>query len=298
MGNQVPRFLRYDLTLTASSVEKLEQVEAAANLLGVQAWRGVAKLREFLGAPGANDARDAADSLGRAISRRLWHPRHRALSQGTRADGSLCDFCSQIDNTLALLLGILPDERRNEALRFCRGPSGLWPTNRSGWQGGSIGERVRHDPRLPIVAGSPGLSDLCARAIFAQQTADDGIDYIRRHYGQMLDENSETFSECWSTSADEATCKSQDWGGALAATLIEEVVGLRPVAHGCGRLVWRPPACRLTYAEGRLDTPLGPVSVRWEAGGALRYDVPEGVSLEIRTGTEAVMVHGPSHVNT
>jgi alanine racemase len=37
MGNQVPLFLRYDLTLTASSVEKLEQVEAAANLLGAPA---------------------------------------------------------------------------------------------------------------------------------------------------------------------------------------------------------------------------------------------------------------------
>jgi len=147
---------------------------------------------------------------------------------------------------------------------------------------GAIGERIRHDPRLPVVAGSPGLSGLCARAIFAQQTADDGIDYIRRHYGQMLDENGGTFSECWATPADEAACKSQGWGGTLAATLIEEVVGLRPVEPGCGRLVWRPPVCRLSFAEGRFDTPRGPVAVRWEADGALRYDVPEGVSLEIR----------------
>ena len=135
---------------------------------------------------------------------------------------------------------------------------------------------------IRVVAGSPGLSDLCARAIFAQQTADDGIDYIRRHYGQMLDENGGTFSECWSTPEDEAACKSQGWGGTLAATLIEEVVGLRPVAPGCRRLVWRPPVCRLSFAEGRLDTPRGPVTVRWEADGALRYDVPEGVRLEIR----------------
>ena len=37
MGNQVPLFLDYDLTLTASSVEKLEQVEAAAARRGVTA---------------------------------------------------------------------------------------------------------------------------------------------------------------------------------------------------------------------------------------------------------------------
>ena len=37
LGNQVPLFLKYDLTLTASSVEKLEQVEAAAEAMGVTA---------------------------------------------------------------------------------------------------------------------------------------------------------------------------------------------------------------------------------------------------------------------
>ena len=37
LGNQVPLFLQHDLTLTASSVEKLQQIEAAAAEMGVQA---------------------------------------------------------------------------------------------------------------------------------------------------------------------------------------------------------------------------------------------------------------------
>ena len=37
IGNQVPLFLEYDLTLTASSVEKLGQIEAAARAMGVRA---------------------------------------------------------------------------------------------------------------------------------------------------------------------------------------------------------------------------------------------------------------------
>lgn len=37
IGNQVPTFLEYDLTLTASSVEKLEQIDAAAEKMGVRA---------------------------------------------------------------------------------------------------------------------------------------------------------------------------------------------------------------------------------------------------------------------
>ncbi len=36
-GNQIPLFLKYDLTLTASSVEKLEQIDQAAAALGVTA---------------------------------------------------------------------------------------------------------------------------------------------------------------------------------------------------------------------------------------------------------------------
>lgn len=37
LGNQVPLFLDYDLTITASSVEKIAQVEQAAKAMGVQA---------------------------------------------------------------------------------------------------------------------------------------------------------------------------------------------------------------------------------------------------------------------
>lgn len=37
IGNQIPLFLEYDLTLTASSVDKLGQIEAAARAMGVRA---------------------------------------------------------------------------------------------------------------------------------------------------------------------------------------------------------------------------------------------------------------------
>ncbi len=37
IGNQVPHFLKHDLTLTASSVEKIEQIDAAAQQMGVTA---------------------------------------------------------------------------------------------------------------------------------------------------------------------------------------------------------------------------------------------------------------------
>jgi alanine racemase len=37
IGNQVPNFLKYDLTLTASSIEKLQQIEEASQQMGVTA---------------------------------------------------------------------------------------------------------------------------------------------------------------------------------------------------------------------------------------------------------------------
>jgi hypothetical protein len=49
------------------------------------------------------------------------------------------DFCSQVDNALALQLGLLPAPKSEAAYRFCAGRSGTWP--RHSW-GAAIGNLV------------------------------------------------------------------------------------------------------------------------------------------------------------
>ena len=266
------------------------------NLLTIQAWRCIAKMRRFLELPDDEGAEGAAESLARAVVKIVWHPQHGALSQGTRADGSLLDFCGQAENVLALLLDVLPAEKRKSALQFCGGVSGTWPTNRSGWQGGRLGERIRHDPRKPVVAGSPFVSDLCARAMLNHDSPEKGVNYIRHHFGAMLDEGEGTLWESWISGAEmgvSATCQSQGWGTSIAATLVTKILGLKIVAPGGRQVLWRPQECGLAWIKGSIETAYGPVTVHQE-GVRRRYCIPEGVILIVEDGPRRLELRGPS----
>jgi hypothetical protein len=265
------------------------------NLLIVLGWQAVARMRDYLQLPGAEEAREQAQTLALALVEKLWHPRHQALAQGMQNDGRLLDFCGQLDNAQALLLDILPEEKRVLVRRFCAGSSGTWPTNRSGWQGAVLGGRIRHDPRHPVVAGSPLASDVCANAMFHLGDAEEAIQYIRYNFGAMLDEGEGTLWENWQIYQHElaANCQSQSFGCAIASTLLERIVRLRMVAPGGRRLRWRPWPERFASAAGTLTTVCGEVKVGW-SGDHLSFQVPAGVTLEIEQGDGIREVRGPS----
>ena len=243
-------------------------------LLAIQGWRAVEKLRTYCGVVGDTPP-DYSDLL-----ERLWHPAHQALAQGTRADGATLDFCGQVDNALALLLDVLPADKAAAAYRFCAGRSGTWPTNRSGWQGDTLGERVRHDPRKPVVAGSPVASVICAEAMFAAGMAGEAVQYLRYNFGAMLDEGEGGAWECWpvAIAAQAAVCRSQGWGALLLATFIQHLLGVRFIKPGGTELTFQPPRdTGLEWVEGTVRTQCGLATFRWDADG-MHADLPKGVS--------------------
>lgn len=260
-----------------------EEISTWENLLAVAAWRAVAEMRAYLELPGADAAQEEAERLAAAINTHLWHPMHQALAQGTRKDGALVDYCGQLDNAFALLHDIVPAERREAVYRRCAGPSGTWPTNRSGWQGHFQGERVRHDPRQLITAGTPFTSSVCAQTMCACGHAAEAVQYIRYNFGAILDEGEGALWEMWPITVHEdisATCYSQAYGAHITATLIGSILGLTIDEPGGAKLTWRPNTHLLPWAEGRIDTKHGPVTVRWDADG-LHYDAPAGVTLTV-----------------
>jgi hypothetical protein len=244
-------------------------------LLAVQAWRAVAELRRYCGRPAKTPS--VADDM----VKRLWHPHHQALTQGTRADGSILDFCGQLDNALALKLDILPPDKAAAAYRFCAGASGTWPTNRSGWQGGQMGENIRHDPRRPIVAGSPFASQVCAEAMLHRGEAREAVQYLRYNFGAMLDEGEGGTWESWQIWRNDtaATCHSQSFGAGLPATFIQCLLGLRFASPGGRQLQWRPARnSGLEWVEGSVQTVLGKVTARWDVNSS-HCDAPDGVTV-------------------
>jgi len=255
------------------------------NLLAIVGWRSVSTMRRYLGMEGSESA-SVANALTAAVNARLWHEEHHALAQGTMEDGTMSDFCAQVDNAFALRHGILAASRVEAAYRFCAGRSGTWPTSRSGWQGHGQGERVRYDPRKPVVAGTPFTSSLCAQTIAQLGSPAEAVQYMRYNFGAMIDEGEGGLWEMWPIFAREdtaATCFSQGYGTHVAATLIGDILGLRFATPGGKELTFTPRSTGLTWIEGEVQTVLGVARIRRE-GSKCQYALPEGVTLRIITG--------------
>ena len=73
------------------------------------------------------------------------------------------------------------------------------------------------------------------------------------------------------------------WASGPTAWMSEHVLGFRPLAPGCAKLLVKPNLCGLDWAEGRFPTPKGVVSVRHEAAADgkvnSKIDAPEGVEI-------------------
>jgi len=277
------------------NMNSAQEVSTWENLLAIQSWRAVSRLRKYMDAGSADAADVEARRLYEAVNTQLWHPAHQALAQGTRDDGTLVDHAGQVDNAYALLNDLIVPARRAAAYRFCAGPSETWPTARSGWQGNGQGERARFDARKPVVAGTPFASSLCARAI-QQMSPSEAIQYIRYNFGAMLDEGEGGLWEMWPVHQREdvsSTCFSQGYGIHIAATLIQTIVGITFSEPGGAVLQWRPVACGLAWLEARVETIFGSVSVRME-GEEFGYEVPSGVSLLIETSQTPHRIVGPA----
>jgi len=97
---------------------------------------------------------------------------------------------------------------------------------------------------------------------------------------------------------------NQDWNHAWCAApanlLPRFVLGVQPLATRWKQVLIRPNPANLTFAEGKIPTPNGPVFVRWEngAGFKLKLDLPPGTSASVEipaTGSSrGVMLNGRS----
>jgi hypothetical protein len=73
------------------------------------------------------------------------------------------------------------------------------------------------------------------------------------------------------------------WASGPTAWLSEHVLGFRPLAPGCAKLLVKPNLCGLEWAEGRFPTPKGVVTARHEAAenGKVNSKIgaPDGIEI-------------------
>jgi alpha-L-rhamnosidase len=138
---------------------------------------------------------------------------------------------------------------------------------------------------------------------------DDGLDFIRRYWGSMLDFGATTFWEDfdleWTKNAgriDELVAEGKDdlhgdfgahcyigfrhslchgWAGGPTAWLSRHVLGVEPAAPGFSKVRITPRLGRLEWAEGSYPTPKGVIRVRHQkqADGTVEsaIELPPGV---------------------
>ncbi|MFW5866165.1 MAG: hypothetical protein ACOCX2_00015 [Armatimonadota bacterium] len=268
------------------------------NLLFIESVRATAALHRTLGQHDQAAAVAAMEEpLVRALWRELVDDQRGVLCQGLDPTGRRVPFCSQHDNARALALGIVPAHQIETLRRFSAGPSGTWPSNRSGWQGGNPrGDHIRYHPEQMVVASSPFESLAVIDAIAAIESPQAAVDYIRYHFGAMVDEGPGTLWECWSQHlVEDATCSySQGWGTAVAYQILQYALGAEVTAAGGQAITWRPRQVAVQRLQAKLRTIHGDVSLGWD-GDELQWDLPAGVQLTIDLpGGEEHRVQGPA----
>jgi hypothetical protein len=87
-----------------------------------------------------------------------------------------------------------------------------------------------------------------------------------RSWRHMVESGATITWEAW----DQRYKPNQDWthawGAAPANLLSRFALGAQPLSPGWSRFIIRPHTGGLTFAEGKIPTPRGPVTVRWQRG--------------------------------
>jgi hypothetical protein len=122
----------------------------------------------------------------------------------------------------------------------------------------------------------PYFSFYLLEALGRNGLAGEGLDFIRRRWGAMIEQGATSFWEEWQTNgtfrAGRWTPRPRShchaWSAAPTAWLSRYVLGVRVEEYG-GPIVIEPNPCGLTEASGVVPTSYGPVAIKWRARDGL-----------------------------
>ncbi len=250
--------------LPSSACEREEEAEPGAevtarNCFYLAALRDAARLAGALGQ--GDDVyrfQDEADALAAAIRERLYDPERRVYAD-YRTEEGLSEQFGHLGNALALALGLVPEEHREELAR-------------------QVIELSMTDTRRM----TPHFSFCLMRALVAGGMAERAVEYIRQRLGILLDAGAKTIWEMWYPT--EGRCHA--WCGGPAYVLSAEVLGIKPQSPGFKTFAAKPTCFDLHWAKGCVPTPRGEVRISWsrlEEGDALDLwiVVPEGTVAQV-----------------
>jgi alpha-L-rhamnosidase len=244
---------------------------------------------------------EAAANLRSAINRYLFDPATGLYSVSNLQPGAV----AQDGNALAVLFGIAPKANDTTVLAALRRtlpstPYGPEPfTANAGYQGGV----------------SPFVTTEEVAALFATGATATATALVRRLWGYMDDPGPDATGADWElVGADGSpgfgaeTSLAHGWSSGATADLSSYVLGVQPSTAGFRTWLVVPHPGSLSWVEGNVPTPHGPIEVRWaqdHSSGrfALQVTAPKGtrgsISVPVPASGARVTVSGsttaPAH---
>ena len=168
-------------------------------------------------------------------------------------------------NTLALIYGCVPEERREFALRFLVDniESGVYvsgtPANRTA---GIPSEDEAPDGYVHI--GSPFFMYFVLKTLYKYGRDDLALLTQKRDWGNLLESGLTTCIETFKRGKDWTRSVAHAWSASPAIFLMTEVLGIQPVKPGYTEFTIEPKPSGLDFAKGSVVTPYGRIYVEWK----------------------------------
>jgi hypothetical protein len=151
--------------------------------------------------------------------------------------------------------------------------------------------------RLNRLSYSPFNQYFVIRGMARMNRLDEALTTVRDQWGGQIAYGGTTFFEVYRPSWNQAlgkndavpncqvgyTSLAHPWGGGVTKWLSEEVLGIKPTAPGFATIEISPrPGRTLTWVEGTVPTPRGPISARFDLrGGTARLHIPAGTTARV-----------------
>lgn len=257
--------------------------ETYNNVLLVHALGSAARMAEAKGRDDlAGQWRALADRTAAAVNAKLWDADAGAYVTQPGASAHPQDA-----NAMAVLSGVASGDRAQSVLSFLK----------RGWTAVGSPSVDRDGTAVPRYV-SPFVSTFELQALAANGRTDDAIGLMKRTWGHMLrGDATGTFWENVSLGGGPQlgsyTSYSHGWAAGPTSFLTNTVLGVQPSGPGFSSFTVTPhPPQGLSWAQGRVPTPKGPIDVAWrrqrDGRLALVVKAPAGTSYSVQLpGAEA-----------
>ena len=260
----------------------------ANNVMLSHCYRRAAEMAAILGDPSLSVYyNERAAAYRAAVNAYCWDEEKKAYVDTVRDPYAYERYCAYMDerkmpkvsyeeylkkarigvqsNTLALIYGCVPEERREFALRFLVDniESGVYvsgtPANRTA---GIPSEDEAPDGYVHI--GSPFFMYFVLKTLYKFGRDDLALLTQKRDWGNLLESGLTTCIETFKRGKDWTRSVAHAWSASPAIFLMTEVLGIQPVKPGYTEFTIEPKPSGLDFAKGSVVTPYGRIYVEWK----------------------------------